>query len=145
MANRQINPKINGLLLIDPAAGTDWQLPICITDASLAGTTATNNSSTFCGDVSTPGDKSSTINITGAQFLDPDAGEIDFSELFTLWQNSTIFSWRLGPMNPVANDVIKTGKGYFSSYGETNNNSGASWSGTIQTTQTIVQTLHGAS
>jgi len=140
MAHRQVIARTNGLLLIDPAGGTDWQLPICLTDVTLNGTTATNNSSTFCGDVSQPGDKSSTLNITGAQFLDPDTDEIDFGSLFTLWNNSTVFSWKLGPIAPIAGDIIKTGLGYFSSYGETNNNSGASWSGTIQTTGGITQT-----
>jgi hypothetical protein len=145
MAKRQITASTNGLLLIDPAGGTDWSLPICLTDTALNGTTATNNSSTFCGDISQPGDKSSTINITGAQFLDPETDEVDFGSLFTLWNDQTIFSWRLGPLNPVANDIVKTGLGYFSSWSETNNNSGATWGGTIQTTGGITQTYHGAS
>jgi hypothetical protein len=144
MAERKIDGS-TVILMIDPAAGTDWQLPICLTTNGLAATTAANNSTTKCGNISTPGDQAVTISLDGAVFLNPDAGHIDISSLFSLWQDQTEFSWRMGPLNPVANDVIRTGNGYFSAYNESYPTGVATFSGTIQVSNDIVQTLHGAS
>ncbi len=130
------------LLLIDPAGGTSYKTVVCLTAHSFSGTTETNDASSFCGPDSSPGDLSSTITVSGFTELVPGTGEVSAPGIFDLWQDKTNFGWKIGPVTPVVKDMVKTGKGYFSAYGENyDNGQVGAFSGTITVTGDITQTI----
>lgn len=129
-------------LFIDPAGGTSYDQVVCLTDFNYSGSTGVNDASTMCGPDQSAGDLSSTIGLNAAYMLDPATGEITAPEIFTLWQDKSIFGWKIGKATPEAGDVTKTGQGFFSAYGETyQRGQPAGFSATIAVKGSITQVI----
>lgn len=128
-------------LFIDPAGGTDYSTIVCLNNHTFNGTTAVNDASSMCGPDSSPGDISGSISLDAQFLINPDAGEVAAADCFALWQDSTIFTWKIGRATPIAGDITKTGSGYFSAYTETHGKDGVSgFTGTITVSGDITQT-----
>jgi hypothetical protein len=129
-------------LFIDPAGGTAYDNVVCLINFSFAGTTATNDAGTMCGPDSSPGDITSTVTFTAQTFLVPDTGDTSAPDIFPLWQAKTNIGWKIGPATPTSGDMVKTGEGYFSAYGETyDNGQKGQFSGTIAVAGDVTQTV----
>jgi hypothetical protein len=140
-----VKKKIPGnsyFLFIDPAGGTAYSDVLCLVNFSFAGTTASNDASSMCGPDVSPGDVTSTVTFTGQTILDPGTGEISGAEIFTLWQDKENFGWKIGPATAASGDIVKTGTGFLSAYGE-NYDMGqvGVFNGTIAVTGLVGQTI----
>lgn len=145
MAERKIR-KNTYLLFIDPAGGTAYELIVCLNNFTFNGTTAVNDASSMCGPDSSPGDISSSISLDAQFMIDPDTGNTSAADCFDLWQNSKIFTWKIGKAVPEVDDVTKEGSGYFSAYTETHTKDGVSgFTGTITVSGDITQTIETGS
>jgi len=141
MAERKITAN-SYLLSIDGTGGTTYDNIVCLLNHSFSGTTETNDSSTFCGPDSSPGTVSSSIALTAVTMLVADTGHTSAPDIFTLWQDKTVFSWEIGPATPVSGDMVKTGMGYFSAYGESyDEGQFGQFSGTITVSGEVTQTI----
>src|SRR4249919_3463705 len=119
-------------LFVDDTGGTTYSDVLCLVNFSFAGTTATNDAGTMCGPDSSPGDLSSTVTFTAQTITDPATGEVSGAEIFTAWQNKVSVGWKIGPATPASGDIVKTGEGYFSAYGENyDNGQKGAFNGTI--------------
>lgn len=136
------------LLWIKPDGSLTWKLVACLQSNDFNGTTATTDSSSKCGDTSTPGQKSSSISFSGQTLfgqttddLDGDISDVDVmstAELYSLWaenDNTQIyFDWFMGKAKDLEdpNDFSLEGRGYLSAFDWTNPNGDKSqFSGTI--------------
>jgi len=115
MARREISGN-DILLKVDPLGGTNYVLLVCLNSNSLESTTSVIDAGSKCGPNKLPGVLDNKIQLEIIDVLDVASGEISSSELFTLQQNKTVFSWYYGPMTPVAEDVKYTGKGFLASW-----------------------------
>lgn len=135
--------KINGShygLFIDPAGGTSWDLIVCLTSQSLNRTTETVDSSSKCGSSSGAGKKSADVSFEGILMLDPDDTHISGGDLHDLWEDSTVFSWKIGRLVPVTNDVTYTGTGYLTSLSDTYPIGDSTFSGSFAVAGDITKT-----
>lgn len=145
MAERTIEGK-DILFWIDPLGGTDYQLVACLLTNDFSGSTGTTDSSSKCGDSSSPGTRTSSWSITGQVLLspttDPDNGniqKISAPDLFDLWAGSTVFSYFAGraKANEIEDDWSLQGTGFFSAFGWTNPNGDKSqFSATVTNSET---------
>ncbi len=133
-------------LFIDPLGGTDYSNIICLTDFNIALSNSTNTKTTMCGTISSPGDQSVTIPLNGVIEKDVTTNEISAPDLFDLAQDSRTFSWKIQAVDPVALDITKEGRGYFSSYNENYTGTDfAAFGATIAVSGPIVQTIESGS
>lgn len=140
MAERKITSKTQ-FLFIDPAAGTDYLVVSCLNSVNYNLSVAVQDASSYCGPDQSAGDITSTIGLDAQYLLDPDIDKISAAGIFTLAQDKTTFSWKIGPAVPEAGDITKNGLGFFSAYAETHSKDTVSgFTGTIavkgETTQT---------
>lgn len=143
-ARRQISG-IDILLQIDPAAGTNFDLIVCLTDLSLDRTTNVIDAGSKCGPAKLPGVKSIQVSFTFNDVLDTNNGEISESALHTLWTNQTIFSWKAGKVTPSEGDVSYTGTGFLGDLKSNAPQNGAkSTTATIEVQGDIVQIITGS-
>lgn len=144
MARRQISG-IDILLQIDPLGGNNYDLVVCLTSNSLERTTTVIDAASKCGPEKLPGVQSIQIPFVFNDVLDVNSGEISESDLHTLWQNKTVFSWKYGKVTPVAGDVSYTGTGFLSDLKTTDaQNAASSTSGTIEVQGDIIQVKTGS-
>ena len=140
MAERQISAD-SILLFIDPAAGTDYSLVVCLENQSMANSSDEIDATSKCGQAVLPGKKKSTIDFSGFRVLDPDTDRISEDDLFDLWKSQTQISFKYGPAVPVSGDISYTGKGYLIKYDlEDSLSSAGKFSATISLTGDPVQT-----
>jgi len=140
MAERKIDSSTY-FLFIDPAAGTDWALMVCLNNFNFNMSVAVNDASSMCGPDSSPGDVSYTIGLDAQYMLEPDSGRTSAADIFNLTQDKTSFTWKIGKAVPDAGDITKTGSGFFSAYAETHTKDGVSgFTGTISGKGEVVQT-----
>lgn len=140
MAEREVTGQ-SIFLFIDAAGGTDYDTLVCLTTKSLNRTTDTINSSTQCGSSSSPGSKSSDVSFEGNQMVDVDTGRITGSDLHDLWDDQTIFSWKIAPATLDADSVSYTGMGYITSLSDTYGEGASTFSGTISVSGNITKTI----
>lgn len=130
------------ILAIDPAAGTNYDLIVCLTSNSLERTTAVIDAGSKCGPELLPGIQSITMPFAFNDVFDTANGEISESALHPLWASSQTISWKFGPVTPVAGDVTYTGLGYISDLKTTAaNNQQVQTTGTISVQGNITQTI----
>lgn len=145
MAERSITAK-SVLLYIDPAGGTDYSNVVCLTSHDFSLSNTTNSTTTYCGTSSSPGDRTTQINLSGQTLLDPLSGKVSAPDLFDLANNQTTFSWKISPAIPAAGDMVKTGNGYFSAYAEQYSATAeGAFSGTIAIDGDVTQVISSGS
>ncbi len=133
------------LLAIDPAAGTNYNLIVCLTSNSLERTTAVIDAGSKCGPNLLPGVQTITMPFAFYDVLDTANGEISEEALHPLWAGSTTISWKFGKVTPEEGDVTYTGLGYISDLKTTAaQNQPTSTTGTISVQGTITQTRTGS-
>lgn len=124
---------------------TDYLLVACLQSNDFNGTTATTDSSSKCGDTSTPGQKSSSVSISGWMVFGTNTFDLEGAletpipvmsgpELYELWASGNYFDWFLGKAKDLENadDFSLEGRGYLSSFDWTNPNGDKSqFSGTV--------------
>jgi len=141
MAERKITAN-SYLLSIDPLGGTSYDNIVCLLNHAFSLTTETNDSSTFCGPDSSPGTTSSNVTFTAVTMLVADTGHTSAPDIFDLANAKTVFSWEIGPATPASGDMVKTGMGYFSAYGESyDEGQFGQFSGTITVSCEVTQTI----
>lgn len=150
MAERLIEGK-DILLWIKRTTDAEYLLVACLQSNDFSGTTATTDSSSKCGDTSTPGTRSSSISITGQVLLSPEIDDdtqtgvnsglqkTSAPDLYELWANSDTFDWYMGRVKTQEDegDWSLNGSGYLSAFGWTNPNGDKSqFSATLTNTET---------
>lgn len=130
MAELEVSGKTE-LLFIDPLGGTAYSLIVCLISNGMSLSTDTINSSSKCGSSSSPGPTKADVSFEGNVMQDPDATHISSADLFSLWKNSTNFSWKMGKAVPASNDVTYTSSGFISALSITYPDGVATFSGTI--------------
>lgn len=144
MARREISGN-DIILKIDPLGGTKYVLMVCLNANSLDSTTSVIDAGSKCGPNKLPGVLDNKIELEIIDVLDVASGEISSSELFTLQQNKTVFSWYYGPFTAVAEDVKYTGTGFLSSWkNSAAKNSPVTTTCTLEVQGNITQTVQGS-
>lgn len=100
------------VLAIDPAAGTNYILIVCLLSNSLERTSAEIDASSKCGPATLAGTQTIKVPFEFQDILDTANGEISEDALHPLWENRTTVSWKYGKFTPAAGDVTYTGLGY---------------------------------
>lgn len=101
----------------DPA---DWKLVACSSSDGFSGSTDNVTVSNKCKGGWTsnlPGDKSWSFNNTSYAQKVPLANQLSQEEVFELWKDSTIGTWKLESITP--DEYLRIGEGYISDLGET--------------------------
>lgn len=133
MAERNASANSRILLIGDGATPTEEFNPMaCLTENSLNGTTNVTTTETKCGTITEPGTQNATVQFAGTILLDPANDKQSAGAMFTLWKNKTWFNFKYGPANPVTGDLVKIGRGFISTYEESDGvNTIPTFSGTI--------------
>lgn len=136
MAERQINGN-DVFLFIDPAGGTNWSIIVCLTSKSINRTTEKIDSSSQCGTSSGAGSKSADVSFEGVLVWDPDAARVSIEELEQLWEDSTVFSWKMATATPVEGDLTRSSTGFLTSLSDTYGDGNSTFSGTFSVASAI--------
>jgi len=133
MAERNVPINSRILLIGDGATPTEGFDPVaCLTDNSFQITNNDISTDTKCGTIHEPGTQNATVNFAGTVLLDP-TGKVSASALFDLAKSKEFFNFQYGPADPVDGDLIRSGRGYITSYEESDPvNAQATFTGTIQ-------------
>jgi predicted secreted protein len=131
------------LLFIDPLGGTTYSTIVCLNTHSFKSETNVIDTTTKCGSDSLLGiAPPETIDFEGVELFDPLAAKISGTDMYTLKQANTIFSWKIAPVTPVTGDEILSGKGFISSLSkEYAKDAAASFSGTITVKGATLQVI----
>lgn len=100
------------VLALDPAAGTNYTLLVCLLSNALERTSAEIDASSKCGPATLPGTQTIKIPFELQNMLDTANGEISEYNLHSLWENRTVVTWKFGKLIPAAGDETYTGSGY---------------------------------
>ena len=140
MAERKVNAK-DILLFIDIAGGTSYEPVACLTEQSFNLATEVIDSATKCGADKAPGNTEYTLDFQG-QTLIGESTKVSAADLFTLAQNTTTISWKVGKAVPTAGDVVYTGSGFISKLDQSWPNTGkATFSASIGIEGVPTQTI----
>lgn len=133
------------VLAIDPAAGTNYILIVCLTSNSLERTTAVIDAGSKCGPSLLPGVQTISLPFTFNDMFDTANGEISEEALHPLWASSQTITWKFGKLIPAAGDVTYTGAGYISDLKTTAAlNQPVQTTGTVSVQGSITQTRTGS-
>lgn len=138
---REINGKDILLFIDQSGVGSVYDLIVCLTDNGMGLSTNSIDSSSKCGNSSTPGTTKADVTFTGNIAFEPATGKVSEAGLFTLWKNKTIFSWKMGPSSPVEGDVVYSGDGYLSAFTLAYPEGTATFSGTISVSGDVSQAI----
>lgn len=128
-------------LMIDPAAGTNYDTLICLTTKSLNRTTETIESSSQCGTSSGPGKKAADVSFEGVQMVDLDSGHMSGADLHDLWDDQTKFTWKLTKAIPIADDITYSGMGFITSLSDTYGEGNATFSGSFSVSGNLTKVV----
>jgi hypothetical protein len=106
---------------------------VCLTDNSFD--LAINNitTETKCGTINEAGTISTTLALSGVLVLDPDDDKVSASALFDLASTGASFNFKYGPITPVTGDIVYSGRGFLTAYGEADSvNTNSTFTGAIQ-------------
>lgn len=122
----------------DRLADENYLLVACLTSNDFSGSTGTTDTTSKCGESSTPGVKTASWAIGGNVLLSPgtanpewDADEVQMMsapELYELWNNDEKFDYYVGKAKSleIDGDWSLNGRGYFSAFGWANPQDGQS-------------------
>lgn len=133
------------VLAIDPAAGTNYYLLVCLLSNGLDRTSNEIEAGSKCGPATIPGTQTAKVPFEFQDVLDASNGEISEEVLHPLWQNKTLITWKFGKLTPVEGDVSYTGQGYIMQLTTTSPNDGlVSTTGSLGVSGIITQTRTGS-
>lgn len=140
MAERKVTPTTQ-ILFISPDNDGDYSVIICLLSFNFKRSSATNNTSTFCGPSSSPGDQTVGIDFTGEIMNDPDTDRISSPGLDRLWVNRTTIGWKIAQAVPDEFDYTYTGEGFISDLTDDYDTSNSNFSGSISVDGAYEQTI----
>ena len=133
------------LLSIDPLAGTNYTLLVCLNSNSLESTTSVIDAGSKCGPNKLAGTIDNKIALEVIDVLDTTNSELSSEALFELQQAKQIVSWKYGKVTPAAGDVTYTGTGFIASWkNNANKNSPVTTTCDLEIQGNIVKTRTGS-
>ena len=135
----------DSLLSIDPLAGTNYTLLVCLNSNSLESTTSVIDAGSKCGPNKLAGTIDNKIALEVIDVLDTTNSELSSEALFELQQAKQIVSWKYGKVTPAAGDVTYTGTGFIASWkNNANKNSPVTTTCDLEIQGNIVKTRTGS-
>lgn len=133
------------VLALDPAAGTNYTLIVCLLSNSLERTSSEIDASSKCGPATLAGTQTIKVPFEFQDILDTANGEISEEALHPLWEDRTLITWKFGKMTPGEGDVTYTGSGYITQLNTTSGKDAVvTTSGVLSVSGSITQTRTGS-
>jgi hypothetical protein len=106
--------------IFDGTTGVTEKGVVCLTTNDMNGTTNNITIDTFCGQEILPGTIGQTLTVAFRRVWNTDADEISEEFFYAAWMDKSLCQFTVGPLTPVAGDIIYTGTGYVTAYTNTN-------------------------
>ncbi len=133
------------VLAIDPLAGENYQLIVCLTSNGLERTSNEIDASSKCGPATIPGAQTIKVPFEFQDVIIYNAGEVSEADLHPLWQAKTLITWKFGRLVPEPDDITYYGEGYITQLNTTAPNNGiVTTTGSIAVNGDITQVKTGS-